>query len=395
MESTLSPELDSPEHVVLWVFDYLPRRGGTTTQTRLHAVELIRLGYKVTVLTQKHRGSLRSEVIEGVNVRRLGLTRHGRIAKLSNLLAGFVWLVTNREHVAAINVMLDSDLAITAKMSRVCRGITMTWVTRGDAQQQLSGLAGMVRRRLIRGVQHIVLTPSMSTELRVHKIYGAITIPVPVDLDAFFVPRDEERRRAAAELSLGTDDIILYVGHLEPRKAADLLLKAFGRVASVYPKLKLVIVGDSPRQEYDRYAASLRQFVFDNRLESKVLFYGSRPDVNTFMRAARIFCLPSHREGMPNVLLEAMASGLVCVAPASAGGDELLAPDRGIVAESNEPDALVRAINTALAAPGECQVMALRASRYIRSVCSPSAVLSQYVIAWRWAGWTGQARDGF
>jgi glycosyltransferase involved in cell wall biosynthesis len=47
---------------------------------------------------------------------------------------------------------------------------------------------------------------------------------------------------------------------------------------------------------------------------------------------------------MPNSLLEAMACGLPCVAPASAGGDELLDPETGIVPPSNEPAELEGAL---------------------------------------------------
>ena len=67
--------------------------------------------------------------------------------------------------------------------------------------------------------------------------------------------------------------------------------------------------------------------------------------------AADALVLPSVREGMPNSLLEALACGLPSVAPASAGGDEVLDGATGIVPASNEPHALASAL-VALASDG-------------------------------------------
>ena len=67
-----------------------------------------------------------------------------------------------------------------------------------------------------------------------------------------------------------------------------------------------------------------------------------------------MFVLPSDREGLSNSLLEAMACGLPCVAPASAAGDQVLDPSSGVVPPSNDPrdlaDALARLLDPALRA---------------------------------------------
>ena len=57
-----------------------------------------------------------------------------------------------------------------------------------------------------------------------------------------------------------------------------------------------------------------------------------------------MFVLPSDREGLPNSLLEAMACGLACVAPASAAGDQVLDPSSGVVPPSNDPRDLADAL---------------------------------------------------
>src|SRR5207247_4214748 len=89
---------------------------------------------------------------------------------------------------------------------------------------------------------------------------------------------------------------------------------------------------------------ALRELVARLGLEAVVSFCGVQRDPRPFLWAADVLVLPSLREGMPNSLLEAMACGLPCVAPASAGGEELLEAETGIVPRSNEPSELAAAL---------------------------------------------------
>jgi glycosyltransferase involved in cell wall biosynthesis len=77
-----------------------------------------------------------------------------------------------------------------------------------------------------------------------------------------------------------------------------------------------------------------------------VTFCGVADDPRPYLWAADAFALASFREGMPNSILEAMACGLACVAPPSAGGTELLSNGAGVIPPSNAPDDLAAALLT-------------------------------------------------
>ncbi len=113
---------------------------------------------------------------------------------------------------------------------------------------------------------------------------------------------------------------ILFVGRLAPVKGVAVLLGAFRRIATDFPGAVLTIVGDgSERPALKATAAGLG-------LGDRILFTGalSQQQVAARMAEADLFVLPSLAEGLPVVLMEAMASGLPVIATHVAGTPELV-----------------------------------------------------------------------
>ena len=73
-------------------------------------------------------------------------------------------------------------------------------------------------------------------------------------------------------------------------------------------------------------------------------FTGVVNDVVEYFHAADVFALPSDREGISNSLIEALACGLPCIAPPSAGGAEVLDDSCGVIPSSNRPADLLAAL---------------------------------------------------
>lgn len=141
---------------------------------------------------------------------------------------------------------------------------------------------------------------------------------------------------------------LLFVGRLAAQKGVPVLIEAFRAVRAARPRAQLVLAGDGPGR--DALAAQVRAA----GLEEAVTFAGYRPPeaVAALMREADLFVLPSFAEGVPVVLMEAMASRLPVIAPRVAGVAELVRDgESGLVIPPGDSGILARAILTLLDDP--------------------------------------------
>ena len=133
---------------------------------------------------------------------------------------------------------------------------------------------------------------------------------------------DEKWMNTKAPAYDNNDEIrLLFVSRLIERKGLQLVLPEIQHInRETESRVTLTIVGDGPyRQELERIAA-------ENHLSDLVTFVGqkNKAELPVYYQAADIFILPSKKEGMPNVVLEAMASGLPIVMTPCEGSEELI-----------------------------------------------------------------------
>jgi glycosyltransferase involved in cell wall biosynthesis len=134
---------------------------------------------------------------------------------------------------------------------------------------------------------------------------------------------------------------IICVGRLAPVKAQLLLIEACALLAAKGRDVLLRLVGDGPSRR-DLEAAATRLGV-----ASRVVFHGalSHDRVLELYRAADLFALASFAEGIPVVLMEALALGLPCVATAIMGVPELIRDDHeGLLIAPSDTKALTEGI---------------------------------------------------
>jgi len=160
-----------------------------------------------------------------------------------------------------------------------------------------------------------------------------------VDGDLF---RPADRAAARAELGLPAGPLALYVGNLKPEKGVLDLVRAWADV----PRGTLAIVGGGPAKGALEEAAAA--------LEGRVRLAGPQPlaSIPRWMAACDVLVLPSHAEGTPNVILEALACGRRVVATAVGGIPDLITrPELGELVPPRDPAALAAALARALEAP--------------------------------------------
>lgn len=176
-------------------------------------------------------------------------------------------------------------------------------------------------------------------------------LPNGVDLERFRARRDDDAVPDGFPFRFGTDIVIGTVGRMEPIKNQTLLVKAFVKLAKssspIAQRLKLALVGDGPLK------GALRDQLADAGLADRVWLPGSRSDIESILRCLNCFVLPSHAEGTSCTLLEALASEVPVVATNVGGNGDVLAHGRlGILAPSDDVDALAAAIERTVSSPG-------------------------------------------
>lgn len=196
---------------------------------------------------------------------------------------------------------------------------------------------------------------------RVHLIRNA----APIDL-AF-----ETRQAARDELELEADEkLIGWIGRLSSEKGLDVLLRAMRFLADV--DVGLVVVGSGREDQ------RLRALAAEEGVTDRVAWKGNIPHAARLLRAFDLVCLSSRTEGMPMVLLEAMAAEVPIVSSRVGGVPEAVSDQEARLVPPEAPEDLARALREVLRQPDEARLRARRAGEKLRRDFGRDAWISRY-----------------
>lgn len=377
---------------------YHTDRGGLGRQAVLLTERLAALGAQATVVTRRMTGLPARAWSPLVRRREVGAGREDvhnyEAASLENLVTSLRFslglcaaLVRERGRYDVVHVHGASLPLIVALP--VARGLGKRVVAKVAALHQ--GVeAGDLRRRygpLGRGLAwwlghvdaYVATTAEIAAALEGEGYAPARIARVPnfVDTDLFRPPTDDERADLRAALGLVERAVVVCSGRLTARKNVDVLLEAFAgacaRATSARPPL-LVLLGDGPER------AVLEARAARPDLAGKVLFAGFRDDVPRWLRAADVFVLPSRLEGLPNAVLEAMATGLPVLATDIGGCREAIVPgESGLLVAPGDARALEDALARLLDDPALRARLGAAAGAAIAARFTLDAVAPRYL----------------
>lgn len=191
-----------------------------------------------------------------------------------------------------------------------------------------------------------------------------VVIPNGVDLERFDAgrhSREAVRAHALREWGLAGDEAAVgAIGHLSPVKGHADLLEAAARVVARRPRTRFFLAGDGPlRPTLQARARRLG-------LGERVVFTGVRENVAALLALLDVVVLPSHTEGLSNVLLESMAMARPVVATAVGGNPDVLRDGvSGRLVPARDPEALAAAVLALLEAPEAARALGCEARRVV------------------------------
>lgn len=155
--------------------------------------------------------------------------------------------------------------------------------------------------------------------------------------------------------------IVGYIGRLSVEKGVQHFVQALPAILRTHPDLRVLIVGDGSLTE------SIKAALHTEKLTNRVDLPGwiSHKDLPKYLNQLRLLVLPSYTEGIPNIMLEAMACGTPLLAtPVGAIPDVIRDGETGFIMKNNSPDCIAENVIRALNSP-DMERIAERGRRFV------------------------------
>lgn len=259
---------------------------------------------------------------------------------------------------------LSQKILLFLILAKACRKPTLILLTSAGADDPLTlrgRFDGWIWCRALAFADRVVsLSPALTAR---YLAAGMPTerlavIPNGVDTGRFRPPRDPgEVRSLRLKLGLPEDrPVLTYVGHFSREKGSGTLLEAWKQVRAEGHRSTLLLIGATVPGHYEvdpSLVCWIRGEVRRLGAEDEVRFVERTPEIEQYLRASDLFVLSSLREGLPNALLEAMATGLPCLASRLPGITDWVIDNgvNGLLFTPGEKEELAKGLRELLADP--------------------------------------------
>jgi glycosyltransferase involved in cell wall biosynthesis len=369
--------------ILLVNYEYPPVGAGAGTATQAIAKELVQSGHEAVVLTGRFAGLPNSSQEDGVVIQRVASFRKAKdrctipemISFVASALVSLPGIV-RRHRIEGALIFFSFPCGPIGLVARWRCGVPYVISLRGgDVPGNEPHLNSL--HKLLAPIRHTVLRNSVAIVANsdgLRKLAEAAdpfpvrTIPNGVDT-AFFKPAPADH-----ETKGGRRFRILFAGRLQAQKNLPLLFQQLAQLPSASYELHLV--GDGPLN------AHLRALANDLGIAAAITWHGwlSRSALREVYRSADCLVNPSLYEGMPNVVLEAMACGKPIIASRVAGNDAVVQEGvTGFLFSLNKPATLRELLQTLLSDPIRAAEMGRKGREWTERNFSWSRVAAAYV----------------
>ena len=369
-------------HILLLNSEYPPIGGGAGNASANLAHCLVEMGHTVTVVTSRFANLPHREQEENLTILRIPALRRkqdrsGAVEQIIFILsASFSGLNLVRQ------LKPDSTLAFFGVPSGAV-ALLIKWVT--DIPYVVSLRGGDVPgfRPYDFGTYHKLIAPMLriiwknaftivansnglhDLALKFDSRFEIPIIPNGVDLEMYKTRSQEE----------GAMPRLLSVGRIVHQKGLDLAMHALSGLKDLDWEWR--IAGDGPQIDFLKLLAN--QLSIADRVQ--FLGWQSREQLIEQYQQASLFLFPSRHEGMPNAVLEAMASGLPVIASRIAGNEELVVDgETGLLFPSENVDALRIALRQLITDASLCRNMGAASRRRVENHYSWESAAKQYAL---------------
>ncbi|MDQ2777761.1 MAG: glycosyltransferase family 4 protein [Acidobacteriota bacterium] len=329
---TLKRDPDSRVEVTIATFHRGSVQNGVAPNEFVEAVQS--RGIKAIVIPERHRfdrdlvAALRKSGAEvNPDIVQTNNVKSHLLVRMSGLNRGRSWIAFHHGYTAT-----DLKVKLYNQLDR--------WSLR--AADRVVTVCGPFRQQLI-------AAQIPQARIRVVHNSAAISDSIPV----------EAANQIRRNLGLGQNtNVLIAIGRLSFEKGHADLIGALDQLRRSRPNLawKLLMVGSGPEQA--NLETAVRQF----GLEAQVIFTGQQSDVLPFLQISDLMVLPSHSEGSPHVVFEAMSAGVPILATRVGGIPEILTDGQtAVLVPPKNPEAMASGIARLLESPETALSLASRA----------------------------------
>lgn len=314
--------------------------GGAERQLITLANGLTERGWDISVAVLYPGGALEAELDSRVHIEPIGKRHRWEVATVLFRL----WRWIRREKPDVLHSYLVVPNILTGFLGAVVPSVKVAWGVRAsklalDAYDRLTTLTERASAFFARGADLIIANSEAGRRYCLAAGYpGSRLTVIPNGIDTRrFVPDRNARARLRAAWNIGARETLIgLVGRLDVMKGHEMFLRAAARFSQRHDKARYVCIGDGR----ESVRTGLRAVAETLGVADRILWLPAGQDMPAVYNALDIICSSSvFGEGFPNVLGEAMACGVPCVAT-RVGDSDYVVGDTGEIVPPADPEAI-------------------------------------------------------